>query len=149
MEHSELMLFPDVAIRNITIFRRQLEEVYEQNMDLISIWIDSFSYTSKDKRFKFRVANISLIPNKSDASLQCKINYSPTSTRSIRDTELLLPIEKIIDIFKKWISNVKEYQDAVNEYNDPFYKQFEKEFEDSLEKKKKKINTQRLIVMIS
>lgn len=143
MEHSELMLLPAVAIRNITTFKRQLEEVYEQNMDLISIWIDSFSYTSKEKRFKFRVADISLAPNKTDASLQCKINYSPASTTSVKNTELLFPLEKIIDIFKKWISNVKEYQDAVNEYKDPFYKQFEKEFEDSFgeEKEEDKFST--------
>jgi len=143
MEHSDLMLLPAVAIRNITRFRRQLEEVYEQNMDLISTWTDTFSYTSKDKRFKFMVVNISLAPNKGDASLNCKINYSPASTKNVRSTELLYPLEKGIDVFKRWVSIVKEYQDALNEYKDPFYKQFEKEFADSFgeEKEEDKFST--------
>lgn len=130
MQDLDLSLFSGHQIQQLTNFKKEINAIYENHLDLIKErnTQDFFDFVSLDGKFHWAVNGVK--PNK-DNIVYGVVTYVPESFASRVRATSTLRLTEIAMTFDRWVKDVVKYKDALNEYYDPFYKQFEKEFEDS------------------
>lgn len=142
MTLEEVKSLPTTGIKIVNRIRRELDLIFEENRDFIKNNNDYFSFASIDNRFNFRINRIHF--TNSPTLLTCTLSFNPRSSNNLKEIQHEIELEKVAERFSKWIDLVKENEEALKEYHDPYYKQFEKEFEDSFNLKDEKDNFETL-----
>lgn len=136
MEEINIKLLSASQINQLNETRRKILSTYEANSDFIQK-IESnlfLNFTTSNSDYYFSVYNIRTLPTNPTEDLLCIVAYCPLSYSNV--TKHYVPIAKLIECiaaFEEWVEVVRQYFQVINEYNDPFFTQFEKEFEDEFD----------------
>jgi hypothetical protein len=115
-------------LKELTALRKQMDLIYEENLDLLDIVSSQsdYHYKTEDGRFYFIVEDIKVTGN----NLTAGVTFRPQSLQSNTTGSSSCELKMVPNTFKIWISYVRKYNEAIKEYQSPYYDEIEKEFED-------------------